>query len=174
MTRHIKITMFVLIVLGATSGAVSAEPDAAPAADEIAMDAGAASTAADVVPSAPEPQTKLVNPAEENPIGVARDVYQAFKAGKWIVGLGGIGLIVSWLGLLVIGWRKPAFAEKRWARYAIAFGSQLLVVAGVGLAAGIPPSFELAVGWFGAAMASSGLLELISDAFPGLGKGATS
>lgn len=132
MTRYARSLIFTLVLVGATSAAVSAAPDAGPIAAETSVDAEAASTAA-VTDASPAPSsTVVINPAQVDPLGTAGDMYSAIEAGHWRIAIA-LGLM-----LLVVGVRWALGRWVAWVRtkpggYVLGYGSAALVTLALGL-----------------------------------------
>jgi hypothetical protein len=160
MTRHL---LALLICAAAGFAPMLAHAQDAGVAE---LDAGIDAPAADAVAGpAPAP---VINPADEDPIGVAQKLYQAIAAGKWLAAIGfGLLLFVSGARFALIRWTP--WGTGRASAYVLALLSAALTSVGIGLANGAAPSLTLFVGALALAWVAAGQWEALRDAL-GLGK----
>jgi hypothetical protein len=160
MTRH----LIALLICAAAGFApmIAHAQDAGVAELDAGIDAPVADAVADSVPA------PVINPADEDPIGVAQKLYQAIAAGKWLAALGfGLLLLVAGGRWVLLTWTP--WGKGRASGYVLALLSAALTSIGVGIANGAAPSLTLFVGALALAWVAAGQWEALRDAL-GLGK----
>ena len=141
---------------GAISDPVTpAEVDPPKDAPEASADVLDPKAAAEEPISAPEADA-VENPAKEDPQSAAKELYDALKAGKWLVAFGGFLMFLVWGIRAILGRFNFAWAKGELSGNIIAFGTAFGLAIGTALAAGQGLSLGLLMAAAGAAGAAKG------------------
>jgi len=127
---------------------------------EAAPAAGAPETAPEEVKTdsaAVVSEVEPSNPAEEAPADTADEVYQALKAGKWLVAFGGVLMFLIWGIRAFLAWREVEWFEGDLGGNVLAFGTSFGLAIATALLAGQPLSLGLFTAAAGAAWGAKGI-----------------
>ena len=105
-----------------------------------------------------------VNPAESEPIGTFRGIYDALKAAKWIVALGGVLMFLVW-GMRLFAGRFVPWFKTRKGGYILGLGTAVFLGIGAALFAGGELGVSLLLGIVSAEWAAAGAWERFKDVF---------
>ena len=122
-------------------------PESAVAASEFPTDsatpdpetAGDASEGAEIADSDDAAQ----NPAKQDPTGTAKDVYDALKAGQWLIAFGLSLFFLVWGLRLLLMFMKVKWVGTKAGGFILAFGTSFALAIGTALVAGQPLSIGL-------------------------------
>jgi len=101
-------------------------------------------------------EVAVENQAKEEPVTTARELYDALKAGKWLVAFGGILMFLVWGIRATLSRFNFAWSKGELAGNMIAFGTAFVLAIGTALAAGQGLSLGLLTAAAGAAWAAKG------------------
>lgn len=122
-----------------------------------------ASAADSAIPNAvPTPSVDPAPASDYAPQDVARNMYDAIRAGRWFIALGGL--------LMLFVWGVRQFLAPRWDWFktqtggrVLAFGAALLTALGTALVADQPPNLSLFVGALTMAWTAAGQWHDVKD-----------
>lgn len=98
----------------------------------------------------------------EDPAATAQALYEAIKAGQWLVAVGAGLILVVWLARLGLGKLHPWFKGKA-GGWAVSMGTALLTSLGASFVAGSSPSPGLLMAAVSAAFVAAGGWEGAKD-----------
>lgn len=115
------------------------------------------------VPNAVPVPTPDANPTSDHaPQDIARNIYDAVRAGRWMAVIGGV--------LMLLVWGARAFGKKYWkwlttptGGRVLAFGLALLTTLGTALVANQTPNLSLFAGALAAAWVAAGQWQDVKD-----------
>lgn len=115
-------------------------------------------------PTAVASPTVDQNPSTDtSPQDIARNIYDAVRAGRWMAVIGGVLMLIVWGTRKLLVYKKVEWFGSPTGGRVLAFGLALLTILGTALVAREAPNLSLFAGAFAAAWVAAGQWEDVKD-----------
>jgi len=125
----------------------------------LATHAAPPADAGEPAPTVPLPEDPVAD--DEDPIGVAKKIYDAIRSGEYVVALGLV--LVLLVSILRYAAKRIEWFETTLGKWILAFAVAVFVTLGTALAAGEAITFALIANGLGAGFAAAGIYQATKD-----------